>query len=343
MEAQIAKTAEESDAKVRAAILGFREQSVQEQAKEQVQEKEDAFNAFFEGYEEETGAETVPVAEIKPEPAETDDELTKTRVIDKKAILEGIEPTRRISKAEVNAKADMDFFADLERVAAEDTLEPAKEPEEDSGQLKIDEDLLGQFEDVSLDDFESVSEPEEVEPPVAEREPFEPAFTDTMLAEDGFAVEKEEPNILPELGTEESKPGLDNTMIMPGREEFTTAMDNEFDNYGEVEAENFRRHQEAGFEPEMLEPEDFADGYEEDYYDEEDDEEKGGKGRIVLKIILILLIVIFAIELVGIGIRFLAPQSRAAEIIDTQVEKVLQLITGEESDYTVAGVDYFIG
>ena len=40
-------------------------------------------------------------------------------------------------------------------------------------------------------------------------------------------------------------------------------------------------------------------------------------------------------EVVGIGIRFLAPQSRAAEFIDTQLNKVIQLITGDDTEYSV--------
>ena len=42
-----------------------------------------------------------------------------------------------------------------------------------------------------------------------------------------------------------------------------------------------------------------------------------------------------AIEVVGMGIRFLAPQSKAAEFIDNQLNKVIQLITGEETEYSV--------
>ena len=66
-----------------------------------------------------------------------------------------------------------------------------------------------------------------------------------------------------------------------------------------------------------------ADGFEE--------EKSGGKGRIVLKIILVLLIVILAVEVAGMGIKFLAPQSKAAEFIDSQLNKVIQLITGEDT------------
>ena len=68
---------------------------------------------------------------------------------------------------------------------------------------------------------------------------------------------------------------------------------------------------------------------------EDDVEESGGKGRIVLKIILIVLIVILAVEVIGMGIRFIAPQSGAAEFIDNQLNKVIHLITGDDTEYSV--------
>ena len=48
-----------------------------------------------------------------------------------------------------------------------------------------------------------------------------------------------------------------------------------------------------------------------------------------------LLIVILAVEVAGMGIKFLAPQSKAAEFIDSQLNKVIQLITGEDTEYSV--------
>ena len=35
------------------------------------------------------------------------------------------------------------------------------------------------------------------------------------------------------------------------------------------------------------------------------------------------------------GIKFLAPQSKAAEFIDSQLNKVIQLIAGEDTEYSV--------
>lgn len=72
--------------------------------------------------------------------------------------------------------------------------------------------------------------------------------------------------------------------------------------------------------------------------DDDDYEEKGGKGRIVLKVILVILIIVLIAEVVGMGIRFMAPQSKAAEFIDNQLNKVIQMITGDDTEYSVVAL-----
>ena len=62
---------------------------------------------------------------------------------------------------------------------------------------------------------------------------------------------------------------------------------------------------------------------------EEEAPAKGGKGRVVLMIILILLCIVFALELVGIGIKVFASTSPAAEFIDNILNSLIQMITGE--------------
>ena len=67
-----------------------------------------------------------------------------------------------------------------------------------------------------------------------------------------------------------------------------------------------------------------------------EDTAKGGKGRTVLIILLILLCIVLAAEIIGIGVHYVAPQSRVAEIVDNQLNKVIHMITGdEENDYQV--------
>ena len=175
--------------------------------------------------------------------------------------------------------------------------------------------------------------------------------------------------------------GLQDTMVVqpdtvvmdkaPQTDAFT---ENDFDHYGEAEAQNYinQQHAQQGAYENVQPANDYFDGYADDYQDDyyEDDanlskkelkqrekerkrmekqrakqekarrkkggadfaeaadgfeeEKSGGKGRIVLKIILVLLIVILAVEVAGMGIKFLAPQSKAAEFIDSQLNKVIQ-------------------
>ena len=125
---------------------------------------------------------------------------------------------------------------------------------------------------------------------------------------------------MPESGSEEAvKPGLDNTMVMPEADQ-SQEYANDFDRFGEEEAEEFKKMQgqEASLEGEEAENE----------IDEEIGEPRS-KRRIVLKVILIVLIVIFAVELAGIGIKWVAPESAPAQFIDKGLNKVIHLITGD--------------
>lgn len=64
---------------------------------------------------------------------------------------------------------------------------------------------------------------------------------------------------------------------------------------------------------------------------------KGGIGRKILVVLLILLCLVLAAEVVGIGVHYVAPQSKVAEIVDTQLNKVIHKITGDEdTDYTLS-------
>ena len=175
------------------------------------------------------------------------------------------------------------------------------------------------------------------------------------------------------------------TVVMDKAPQTDAFAENDFDHYGEAEAQNYinQQHAQQGAYENVQPANDYFDGYADDYQDDyyEDDanlskkelkqrekerkrmekqrakqekarrkkggadfaeaadgfeeEKSGGKGRIVLKIILVLLIVILAAEVAGMGIKFLAPQSKAAEFIDSQLNKVIQLITGEDTEYSV--------
>ena len=145
------------------------------------------------------------------------------------------------------------------------------------------------------------------------------------------------------------KPGLNDTMVMTGMDIEKDA-DDSFANYGEEEAEQLRQRQqaEAAAEEAAAVPAEATEAVETAVPAAEEAAEeiekpikaKGGVGRTILKVLLVILIIIFVIELAGIGIKWLAPDSGAAEFIDNQLNKVIHLITGSEIEYQVPGVDY---
>ena len=360
----------------------------QQATRDRITKMAQARESFFAGFEPEEKERTPiqpPIEKPAPQPVETPeerpttgrntmlssgDDLTRTRAIDKSAILAGMEKTRRLQKAELNAKEDKEFFESLAEKEVPIPAEPepleVKEPEQTV------EDLLSQFEtannvaeeepavviaaeiaetpeevaeapaeavEVVEAAEEAVEAPAEVTEELVEEQAEAPAelIEETaeavaepveIIAEDipeeGFA-KKEEPTLVPDAkASEEIKPGLEDTMIMPESELAKNDLMSDFDSYGEEEAARLRAQQEAEAQVALAQKEAEEAAAEEQ-------PEKGGKGKAVLKVILVLLIIIFAIELAGIGIKFLAPQSQAAETIDNQLNKIIHLITGEET------------
>ena len=266
-------------------------------------------------------------------------ELVQTRTIDKAAVLAGLGTTVRISKSEL--KEIEDSLQEIPSAPAEPDL---KLKSEDA----TVEDLLNRFAETSADEIQaSEQEAQDMPAPAQEAQDAE----DSVAAEGGFAP-KEEPALEPAAGTNEAlKPGLDDTMVMPAAETKEEEFPGSFDSYGEKEAAEFKRRQEEDAAKAM---DNFYGGIDDNFAgegeqkfagedseeEEEEGREKGGAGRIVLKVLLVILIVIFAVELAGIGIKFLAPNSGAAEFIDNQLNKVIHLITGSETDYSIPGTDY---
>lgn len=338
----------------------------------QINEMAKARTAFFEELEElreEPAAPEAAAAGRKSAPVEaaadkavtgratmlSDNDLGKTRIVDKHAILAGIEGATRVSsKSPAPAPAsDEEFFNSLDAAAAQADLEADIQPEPEA---ELQQETFAAAEDDLLSQFESIS---------------------------GDEVDVDELQVYeqPEIAADDS--GLEDTVIIPQSEDTSSIDANDFDNYGNEEAANYisqqRKMQDTQQNAAM---DDFYgdgtanDGYD-DYEDEEplsrkelkamakekkrlekqqakeakkaargkaadyeeedyEDEERGGKGRLVLKIILIVLIVILAAEIAGMAIRWVAPHSKAAEFIDTQLNNVIQLFTGEDTEYSYA-------
>jgi len=368
---QTARMREEEAAKIRAAVAGLRggagaaaaAQAAVESAeikeahqatKDQINEMAKARDAFFadmEPFEDTAEKEEEPVA---PEPVihhvtgretmlSASDDLAKTRVIDKAAIIAGLnEPTRIASMPVEPAPVDDDdFFRSLEEASADPFIEELPD----------------------IDEVQEFVDAEEALPAEAVEETMEEAAPVSDL--DDLLSQFESVNdIAAEEIPAEENPGLEDTVLMTGEDTADQFAGNEFDSYGNEEAERFRSQQEteeASFddgidtdnvetaapltkkEQKRLEKEKAREAKaakkreKKEQEETEDEEESGGKGRIVLKVILVLLIIILVIEVAGMGIRFLAPNSGAAEFIDNQLNKVIHMITGEDDsvEYTV--------
>ena len=285
-------------------------------------------------------------------------DLAKTRIVDKAAIMAGLEDATRVaSKAPAPAAADDDdFFRSLDHAGGQENAAKAADAVSDHEAQPMDfrqeaqgasdvDDLLSQFESVNkIDEGQDQTAAFDQMPPLEEAAP----------AADNY--------------------GLNDTVIMPQSSALQNAPANDFDSYGNEEAANYANQQKQQARMQDHAMDDF---YGDDFYGDqettlsrkelkqqareqkrlekqkakeakkrekkggadvaavqaaEDDAEEGGKGRIVLKVILIILIVILAVEVIGIGIRFLAPQSGAAEFIENQLNKVIPLITGDGAD-----------
>ena len=382
---QTARMREEEAAKIRAAVAGLRSgvgaaaaaQAAAESAeikeahqatRDQINEMAKARDAFF--------ADMEPFEDVKPaekveEPVITEpviqhitgretmlsNDLAKTRVIDKAAIIAGLnEPTRVASApAEPAPASDDDFFRSLEEASVDPFVEELpeigemaeieeavqEEPQPVDFKEETEEEAVNELDDL-LSQFESVND---------------------LAAEEASAEEPAEVNS-----------GLEDTVLMTGNDAADKFSANDFDSYGNEEAERFRSQQrlqsstddfygddlgsddaepavpltkkeqkQRAKEQKRLEKEQAQEAKaakkreKKNQMDDEEEQEPGGKGRIVLKIILVLLIVILVIEVAGMGIRFLAPNSGAAEFIDNQLNKVIHMVTGEDEsvEYTV--------
>ena len=399
---QTARMRQEEAAKIKAAVADLRSdaadqagaentvhprkevEEAHQATKNQINEMARARDEFFAQFEDEAEPEKKrPEAPEKPEQKKAAEEeshpvtgrdtmlssndMSKTRIVDKAAILAGInDDTKVVPEEEIKkgiTEEDDKFFESLQpagvagvtagvaagaaAAAAAEKAAAGEAPAAEAKPVDFKKEEQDQVDDL-LSQFESVNGMDENKP------------ADKPAAQ-------------------EEKPQLNDTVVMPQSEQVKKAPVNDFDNYGVEEAANYIKQQEQNKNIEKSAMDDF---YGDDFYDDDDEEgltkkelrqrekerkkqeklrareekarkrgidadfgdgghddddehEGGGKGRLALKIVLVVLIVILAAEVVGIGIRFLAPQSKAAEFIDSQLNKVIQLITGDDTEYSV--------
>ena len=286
----------------------------------------------------------IPAEELEAEPLRSIDQIEHTKTVEQ--MLEEISvPVGATELGSVILHEETEPQPEVTPEAVEDVYEPALSP----GDVSAGEAVETEPEEPAAPAFEVPESelPNAVVPTLEMPEPEEPAPVPVApeQIEEGF-VAKEEPAVIPdEVASEGLKPGLNDTMVMTGVGNEVQDADDSFADYGEKEAEQFRQMQEAEAAaadvametpavPETPEPEPAP------VRKAAPAKAKGGAGRTILKILLIILIIIFVIELAGIAIKWLAPDSGAAEFIDNQLNRIIHLITGSEPDYQIPGIDY---
>ena len=302
----------------------------------------------------------IPAEELEAEPLRNIDQIEHSKTVEQ--MLEEISvPVTATELGAVMLHEETEPQPEVTPEAVEDVYEPvfspadisageATETEPEVPAYEVPESALPDAVVPTLDIPEPVEEPA----PIVEPAPIaEPVYAEPEQIVEGFAA-KEEPRVVPdEVASEGLKPGLNDTMVMTGigDEVKEAEADQSFAAYGEKEAEQLRQMQEAGAaaateavpeapvvpeaptvpEPAPAPAPKAAPAKA---------KAKGGAGRKVLKVLLVILIIIFVIELAGIAIKWLAPDSGAAEFIDNQLNKIIHLITGSQPDYQIPGIDY---
>lgn len=253
--------------------------------------------------------------------------VESTKAVDKAAILAGMATASKIVQQDKQAAVEEEPIEPIEAVQI---------PELEQEQEMIDlPDFLGHLEEEevqepevqTIDQLEDLLVDESV-PKTAEELDEIPAelFSVEDLIADEAVPQQTETSTETLIMNEESVADIlnnqseaDESIVFP--EDFNTAEDiNESISTNKIQ-----------------EPSPFTVFDDEEDDDEED--EKSGKGRIVLKVCLVILIILLAMEITGVVIKIAAPNSGAAKFIDTQLNKVIHVFTGDDTQYSAFAAD----
>lgn len=290
----------------------------------------------------------------------------KTKAVDKAAILAGMATASEMVQRDraYAAQQAAKEAAEAEALMEDETQEPgleipeifehleeAEEPasEEETEQMPEAADLFAQLQEEEpvesvADETEQVEEePSEVFS--AEEEPAELFSIEDLLGaeepEEPKEPAAEEPEVIQLedfVFAEEEAPAAEVQVAEPSEAETVQ----EPVAAEEVQEEISVQQPEEGAQTEAEEssaaavvPEEDKPLFADDFEDDEDEEERGGKGRIVLKVFLVILIILLVMEIAGVAIKVVAPTSGAAKFIDSQLNKVIHLFTGDDAEYSV--------
>lgn len=345
-----AKAEAEEKAKAEAAARAAVEQDPSSHISEMVRARETFFGQELSLEAQQPEEESVP---------------EKTKAVDKAAILAGmatasemVQRDRAAAAARAAEEAAMEAAAAAEPEEAEETVElpdflghmEEMQPEEAAPEelvLEPEDDILQQLQEITAqEDPEEIPQEDvisETEEPViaTELEEIQGAEVPEENPAELFSVEDllgaEEPvSVQPEETETEAEPEVSRETLIMTEDSVAELLN------GQAASEENNSIDEtmifpADFNPaeEIKEEADSAEHPEEadnETDDEYEEEEKGGKGRLVLKICLVVLILLLVMEIAGVVIKVAAPNSGAASFIDTQLNKVIHLFTGDDSE-----------
>lgn len=300
----------------------------------------------------------------------SESELFHTKTVDKAAVMAGLSEDTIIANKRTTAApaSDEEFFSSLDAAAEHQDAQPIDFRTDAESAPAADNagDLLRQFENISIDDLSQFEQPQEgqpEEPQTAEEFRMSDTIQAGSLGEQ-FRTEQSgglnDTVVMPHSDSFSQIPAandFDNygneeaaNYIRQQQEQDSTASMNDFYGDGFLDDEDEsqlsrkeirrRAKEQKKLERERAKEEKILAKRDAEFDNETSDEveeyeKKGAKGRLVLKIILVILIVILAAEVIGMAIRFIAPQSGAATFIDNQLNKVIRLITGDAADGTI--------
>lgn len=277
----------------------------------------------------------------------------KTKAVNKAEILAGmatatemVERDRAFAAAEAAAKAKEepepielpDFLGHLDETEKE---APKEEPAQEASEQSVDifEELSAIEKDApqpgSADGDQSAEDLLSLEDLLAEDdkepEPLELAELDEPSAQEEQLVQE----------PAQPEPAAETPVLKPEEPETSEPVQQEEEPEEEEEQSAKRRKRKGSASSDTAEHEAVKqqEEAEDDEDDDEEEEETGGKGRIVLKICLVILIILLALEIAGVVIKVAAPNSEAAKFIDSQLNKVIQMVTGDDVEYRVLAAE----
>lgn len=338
---------EEQAAKIQAEIARQEAEAAMLQAEAARKEAEEARAKAL--------AETQKAEREKQQQEQMSEEVpVKTKAVNKAEILAGmataaemVERDRAFAAAEAAAKAKEK--EEQESIELPDFLGHLDDTEKESAK----EEQPQEEQEQSIDIFDELAAIEKDAKPSSDSGEGQ-ASEEVLSLEDLLAEEDKEPETLEaaeiseleagpseESVQQEQQPEPETPILKPEEPEASEPeQPEEGPEPEDTEQSSKRRKKKGSASSDTAEQVPVKKQEEDDEADNDDEEEEtGGKGRIVLKICLVILIILLALEIAGVVIKVAMPNSEAAKFIDSQLNKVIQMVTGDDVEYRVLAAE----